>query len=75
MGHASELNLLGAILCKRLGRWDDMRHFVAAIPADDALRGEGEWLLRSNQARASARWRPHPVAAMTCATKLRLLCP
>lgn len=47
----SELNLLGAILCKRLGRWDDMRHYVAAIPADDALRGEGEWLLRSNQAR------------------------
>jgi len=49
--NSSELNLLGAILCKRLGRWDDMRHFVAAIPADDPLRGEGEWLLRSNQAR------------------------
>ncbi len=48
---SSELNLLGAILCKRLGRWDDMRHFVAAIPADDPLRGEGEWMLRSNQAR------------------------
>jgi hypothetical protein len=47
----SELNLLGAILCKRLGRWEEMRHFVAAIPADDPLRGEGEWLLRSNQAR------------------------
>jgi nucleoid-associated protein YgaU len=49
--NTSELNLLGAILCKRLGRWEDMRHFVAAIPADDSLRGEGEWLLRSNQAR------------------------
>ncbi|MBK8049937.1 MAG: LysM peptidoglycan-binding domain-containing protein [Anaerolineales bacterium] len=48
---SSELNLLGAILCKRLGRLEDMRHFVAAIPVDDALRGEGEWLLRSNQAR------------------------
>jgi nucleoid-associated protein YgaU len=49
--NTSELNLLGAILCKRLGRWEDMRHFVAAIPVDDPLRGEGEWLLRSNQAR------------------------
>jgi hypothetical protein len=54
--NTSELNLLGAILCKRLGRWEDMRHFVAAIPADDLLRGEGEWLLRSNQ----ARQRPAP---------------
>jgi nucleoid-associated protein YgaU len=54
--NTSELDLLGAILCKRLGRWEDMRHFVAAIPADDPLRGEGEWLLRSNQ----ARQRPAP---------------
>lgn len=57
--NTSELNLLGAILCKRLGRWEDMRHYVAAIPADDALRGEGEWLLRSNQAR---RQPPAPAA-------------
>lgn len=49
--NTSELHLLGAILCKRLGRWEDMRNFVAAIPADDPLRGEGEWLVRSNQAR------------------------
>jgi nucleoid-associated protein YgaU len=49
--NTSELNLLGAILCKRLARWEDMRHYVAAIPVDDPLRGEGEWLLRSNQAR------------------------
>jgi nucleoid-associated protein YgaU len=56
--NTSELNLLGAILCKRLGRWEDMRHYVAAIPADDPLRGEGEWLLRSNQ----ARQRPPPQA-------------
>ncbi len=51
---SSELNLLGAILCKRLGHLDQMRHYVAAIPADDALRGEAEWLLRSNQARQRA---------------------
>lgn len=48
---SSELHLLGAILCKRLGRLDDMRHHVAAIPVDDVLRGEAEWLLRSSQAR------------------------
>jgi nucleoid-associated protein YgaU len=54
--NSSELNLLGAILCKRLSRWEDMRHYVAAIPVDDPLRGEGEWLLRSNQ----ARQRPAP---------------
>lgn len=51
---SSELNLLAAIMCKRLGRLEDMRHYVAAIPVDDALRGEGEWLLRSNQARQRA---------------------
>ena len=51
---SSELNLLGAILCKRLGHLDQMRHYVAAIPADDVLRGEAEWLLRSNQARQRA---------------------
>lgn len=50
----SELDLLGAILCKRLGRLEEMRHYVAAIPVDDPLRGEGEWLLRSNQARQRA---------------------
>jgi hypothetical protein len=47
----SELHLLGAILCKRMGRLDEMRHHVAAIPVDDVLRGEAEWLLRSSQAR------------------------
>lgn len=51
---SSELNLLGAILCKRLGRLEEMRHYVAAIPVDDPLRGEGEWLLRANQARYRA---------------------
>lgn len=51
---SSELHLLGAILCKRMGRFDDMRHYVAAVPVDDVLRGEAEWLLRSNQARQRA---------------------
>jgi len=48
---SSELHMLGAILCKRMSRLDDMRHHVAAIPVDDVLRGEAEWLLRSSQAR------------------------
>lgn len=48
---SSELHLLGAILCKRLGKPEEMRHHVAAIPVDDVLRGEAEWLLRSSQAR------------------------
>ncbi len=48
---SSELHLLAAILCKRSKRPDEMRHHVAAIPVDDVLRGEAEWLLRSSQAR------------------------
>lgn len=48
---SSELHLLGAILCKRQGKYDEMRHHVAAVPVDDILRGEAEWLLRSSQAR------------------------
>ncbi|HHY53956.1 MAG TPA: LysM peptidoglycan-binding domain-containing protein [Chloroflexi bacterium] len=48
---SSELHLLGAILCKRLNKPEEMRHHVAAIPVDDVLRGEAEWLLRSSQAR------------------------
>ncbi|GIK75556.1 MAG: hypothetical protein BroJett021_45440 [Chloroflexota bacterium] len=51
---SSELHLLGAILCKRMGRFDEMRHHVAAVPIDDVLRGEAEWLLRSNQTRQRA---------------------
>ncbi len=51
---SSELHLLGAILCKRLGKVEEMRHHVAAIPVDDVLRGEAEWLLRSSQARQRA---------------------
>lgn len=45
----AELNLLGAILAKRLNRVDQMRQFVAAVPVDSPLRGEAEWLLRANQ--------------------------
>ena len=47
----SELNLLAAILCKRLSYFDQMRQYVAAIPVDDRLRGEAEWLVRSHQMR------------------------
>ncbi|MBW7885213.1 MAG: LysM peptidoglycan-binding domain-containing protein [Caldilineaceae bacterium] len=52
---SSELHLLAAILCKRQGNLDDMRHHVAAVPVDDVLRGEAEWLLRSHQARQRVR--------------------
>jgi hypothetical protein len=51
---SSELHLLAAILAKQLGRHDRMRHHVAAIPVDDSLRGEAEWLLRSHQDRERA---------------------
>jgi len=48
---SSELRLLGAILSKRIGDFEQMRYHVAAIPVDDVLRPEGEWLLRSHQMR------------------------
>lgn len=51
---SSDLHLLAAILAKRLGRHDLMRRHVAAIPVDDSLRGEAEWLLRSHQNRERA---------------------
>ncbi len=51
---SSELHLLAAILSKQLGRHDRMRQHVAAIPVDDTLRGEAEWLLRSHQDRERA---------------------
>lgn len=43
----SDLRLLGAILAKRSGDYTQMRSHVAAIPVDDVLRAEGEWLVRS----------------------------
>ena len=52
---ASELRLMAAILAKQLGRTDRMRQHVAAIPVDDSLRGEAEWLLRSHQDPQAAR--------------------
>ena len=46
----AELHLLAAILCRRLGAAAEMRRHVAAIPVDDSLRSEAEWLLRSQPA-------------------------
>jgi len=46
-----ELHLLAAILAERVNDFQDMRKHVAAIPIDNPLRDEGEWLLRSHQAR------------------------
>ncbi len=48
---SADLHLLAAILHQRVAEFDQMRAHVAAIPIDDALRPEGEWLLRSHQAR------------------------
>ncbi len=48
---SSELRLLGAILSQRIGDFEQMRHHVAAVPVDDVLRPEAEWLLRSHQNR------------------------
>ena len=50
----ADLRLLGAILAEQLGRYDVMRQHVAAIPVDDTLRAEAEWLLRSHQDRQAA---------------------
>ena len=46
---APELYLLAALIYRKRGEFKEMREHVAAIPADDVLRGEGEWLLRSHQ--------------------------
>lgn len=51
---SSELHLLAAILSQQLGRYDQMRHHVAAIPQEDSLRAEAEWLLRSHEDRQRA---------------------
>lgn len=51
---SSELRLLAAIVAKRIGNEDSMRGHVAAIPVDDRLRHEAEWLLRSQQSRRAA---------------------
>jgi hypothetical protein len=51
---SAELHLLAAILAQQVGRFDQMRHHVAAIGVDDSLRPEAEWLLRAHQARQRA---------------------
>ncbi len=51
---SSVLHLLAAILAEKLRRYDLMRRHVAAIPVDDTLRAEAEWLLRSHQDRQRA---------------------
>lgn len=48
---STELHLLGAILSERIGDFEQMRWHVGAIPVDDVLRAEAEWLLRAHQTR------------------------
>lgn len=50
---APDLHLLAAILCQQMGRVDEISVHVAAIPVDDSLRTEAEWLLRSQQRQAA----------------------
>ncbi len=52
---SSELRLLGAILSQRIGDFEQMRQHVAAVPIDDILRTEAEWLLRAHQQRQRAQ--------------------
>jgi LysM repeat protein len=52
---SSELRLLGAILSQRIGDFEQMRQHVAAVPVDDVLRTEAEWLLRAHQHRQRAQ--------------------
>lgn len=53
-----ELHLLAAILSQRLGKMEQVRQHVAAIPVDDSLRPEAEWLLRSQQTTIPLRQPP-----------------
>ena len=57
---SSHLHLTAAILAKQTGRYEVMRRHVAAIPVDDALRGEAEWLLRSQRTQRVRRHAPAP---------------
>lgn len=54
-GESSELRLLAAILAKRMGDAATVRAHVSAIPVDDRLRQEAEWLIRSQPRRTQAR--------------------
>lgn len=68
-----ELRLLAAILAEEQGLYDLMRAHVAAIPVDDSLRPEAEWLLRAHQDRQRAlregakqvRYGGHPATGST----------
>ena len=53
--NSPDLHLLSAILAERQNKYDLMRRHVSAIPIDDRLREEGEWLLRSHQERQRAK--------------------
>lgn len=53
-----QLHLLAALLHRQLGDHEAMRRHVAAIPMDDILRTEGEWLLREHQRQMQRRSRP-----------------
>lgn len=68
---SAELHLLAAILAQQIGRYDLMRHHVAAIAVDDTLRPEAEWLLRSHQARQRGlRGQPQPAGPLEGAQAL-----
>lgn len=70
---APQLRLLAAILSRRLGAMDNVRKHVAAIPVDDRLRPEAEWLLRAQQARkADPEPRPRRAAQPATAAADRL---
>jgi nucleoid-associated protein YgaU len=53
-----QLHLLAALLHRQLGDHEAMRRHVAAIPMDDILRTEGEWLLREHQRQMQRQSRP-----------------
>ncbi|MFN8440244.1 MAG: LysM peptidoglycan-binding domain-containing protein [Caldilineaceae bacterium] len=61
----SELRLLAAILSRQLGDQEQMRIHVAAIPIDDRLRKEAEWLLRSQYSPERKRQRIETLATTT----------
>lgn len=46
---APELHLLAALIHRKRQEYEAMRRHIAAIPANDSLRGEAEWLLHSHQ--------------------------
>ncbi len=60
---SSELRLLAAILAKRTGDVDTVRGHVSAIPVDDRLRQEAEWLIRSQPRRPDSPGSQPPSAA------------